>query len=513
MAASAPQLPPVERAKLVRELIARGGLREFMRIFWHAVEQQPFRDNWHLEAICEHLEAVTKGEIKRLLINVPPGTGKSLTCSVFWPAYLWALDPGKRIICASYDQSLVQRQAQLHINLIASESYREAYPHVQLVSKTPALREFSTTRGGFRFSTSPEGKGTGRHGHGAIVDDPMKPQDAIMQRKAAFTKVDTWFDGTLPTRAVDLESFWLMLIMQRIHTDDLSGRCRASGNWTELILPMRQVKRPYWARDPRKEVGELLWPARFPEHKVRDLEITLKAEASAQLQQDPTPMSGGIVEESWTRLEWIEVPKKGTFIQSWDFSSKGLLESHSKVSGQLWCASRDVKYLRELLCGLDDRLAKLPGAFDSRTVAIPERQELFLLIDAVGDHWNYVRSKAEFKNAQRRPHWSRARVKLIELKANGPAIIEDLKREVYGLKGVEPDGSKEERLRVHSDKFETRMVVFPPGKVGDEVREQLIKFPRFSWDDHVDTTTQALDRLASKSERYRENLKRIAGRG
>jgi predicted phage terminase large subunit-like protein len=303
-----------------------------------------------------------------------------------------------------------------------------------------------------------------------------------------------------------------VLIMQRVHTDDLAGRCLASGAWERLILPMRQTKRTQWARDPRKEPGELLWPSRFPETKVRELEVALRAEASAQLQQDPTPLEGGIVSESWTRLEWVEVPKKGTFVQSWDFSSKGTKESHSKVSGQLWCVSRDVKQLRELMCSLDDRLSKLPGAQDSRIIQVPERAELFLLVDRVTGHWNFPRSKAEFLAAQTRPHWKRARVKILEKKANGQAIIDELRSKVQGIIGVDPKDSKEERLRIHSDKFETGMVVFPPGPVGDEVREQLIKFPRFSHDDDVDTCTQALDRLSSRTERYRENLRIIAGR-
>jgi hypothetical protein len=506
-------VPTVDRHAIMRELVARGGLVEYIRLFWSKVEQARYMHNWHVDAVAEHLQAVTAGQIKRLVINVPPGCMKSLSCSVFWPTWQWTLEPTKRIICASYDQSLVTRHAQMHLNLIQDADYQACWPQVRLAPKAPAIRDFSTTRGGFRFSTSIEGKVTGRHGHGALVDDPMKPQDAIMQRKVAFEKVNNWFDGTLQTRAVDPANFWIVLIMQRIHTDDLAGRCLAQEGWERLILPMRQVKRTYWARDPRKEPGELLWPERFPETKVRELEIALRAEASAQLQQDPTPMSGGIIDEVWTRLEWLEVPKKGVFVQSWDFSSKGIAESHSKVAGHLWCVSRDVKMLRELLSPLDDRLAKVPGAQgDARIITIPDRTELFLLVDRVTGHWNFSRSKAEFLAAQKRPQWSRARVKLLERKANGQAVIDECSRTVHGILGVDPKDSKEERLRVHSDKFEARAVVFPPNPLGDEIREQLIKFPRFTWDDDVDCTTQALDRLASKTERYRENLRIIAGR-
>jgi predicted phage terminase large subunit-like protein len=500
-------LPEIfDSGALIRELIDRGGLRAFMRQFWSDCVPQTFSDNWHVGAICEHLEAVTVGELRRLIINVPPGTGKSLTCGVFWPAWLWTLDPTSSIICGSFDQSLLNGQSEKMISVLRSDTFRSAYPWVDLANKTPALREFKTTRGGFRFNTSPEGKGTGRHADGALVDDPMKPQDAILGRKAAFTKVNNWFDGTLQTRIRK----WLVVIMQRVHADDLAGRCLEEG-YTPLILPMRHTKRVMWARDPRTEVGELLWPALFPEEKVRQLELKLRSEASAQLQQDPTPASGGIVEESWTRLEWIEPPTKGTWVQSWDFSQKGTKESHSKVSGQLWCATRELTLVHELLSSLDDRLARVPGAHADRIVRrLPsDRTTMYVLVDWVGGWWNFVTSKAQFTMVQDRPMWKRARAKLIEAKANGVPLIEEMKSRVGGIISVEPDGDKEQRLRAHTEKFELGQIVFPPGRVGDEVREELIKFPRFTHDDHVDTCTQALDRLANKAALFRENLRKV----
>ncbi|MES2384503.1 MAG: hypothetical protein V4593_08135 [Pseudomonadota bacterium] len=491
---------------LIRELVDRGGLHEFVRQFWCV--PQPFVDNWHIGAMCEHLEAVSLGQIKRLVINVPPGHAKSLTVGVFWPSWMWTLDTGTQMLAGSFDQSLLNNQSEKMIEIIQSPDYRAAYPYVQLASKTPALREFKNTDGGFRFNTSPEGKGTGRHVDGLIIDDPLKPQDAILQRKPAFAKVDNWFDGTLQTRVRK----WIVIIMQRLHTDDLAGRCLAEG-YQSLILPARQVKRTMWARDPRTEVGELLWPALFDEERVRSQELKLRNEASAQLQQDPTPATGGIIEEPWTRLEWIELPTKGTWIQSWDFSSKGTAESHSKVSGQLWCVTRDMRLAREYISDLSDRLAKIPGAAqDARIIHLPERAEMYVLVDHVGGHWNFVTSKAQFVMAQGRPNWNRARIKLIEDKANGTPLIEEYKARFVGIKAVEPEGTKEERLRVHSEKFEAGQVIFPPGH-GDEIREQLVKFPRFSWDDHVDTCTQALDRLANRAQRYRENLAKIAAGG
>ncbi len=514
-ALAAPELS-VGDAQLVRALVARKGLHEFMRIFWPEAVPQTFLDNWHLHAMCEHLEAVARGEIKRLVINVPPGHSKSLVCGVFWPAWLWTLKPTTTFLTGSFDQSLLNNQSEKMISIILSELYQQAFPGVKLAKKSPAMREFKNTAGGFRFNTSPEGKGTGRHVDGILIDDPIKPQDAILGRDAAFAKVDSWFDGTLQTRVRE----WIVLIMQRVHSRDLAGRCIDEGYET-LILPARQVKRPMWIRDPRKEPGELLWPELFPEERVAAQELKLRNEASAQLQQDPTPATGGFVEEAWTRLEWIEPPSKGVWAQSWDFSAKGSEESHSKVSGQLWCRTKEVRNLYQYLSSLDERLAKVAGsALDKRIIPVPDKSEHFLLIDWVGGHWNYVQSKAQFTAAQTRPFWPNARKKLVELKANGPAIILEMKEHFHGIIGVEPEGTKEERYKVHTEKWEVSQVVYPPGPrtvekkvylVGaDVVREEHIKFPRYLWDDHVDTSTQALDELANANSRYRENLAKIA---
>jgi phage terminase large subunit-like protein len=498
----------LEYVAVLRELIARGGLHEFIRQFW--LGPMKFVDNWHVSAICEHLEAVTRGDIKRLVICQPPGTMKSLCVGVYWPVWAWTQDDGAaQTLYGSFDQSLLNNQSEKMISIIQSEEFRACYPNVVLRNKTPALREFKTTKGGFRFNSSPEGKGTGRHVDGLVIDDPMKPIDAQMQRKPAFDKVNTWFEGTLQTRVRKS----IVMIMQRLHTDDLAGRCLAEG-YESLILPMRQVKRTMWARDPRTEVGELLWPELFPEERVRNLELKLRHEASAQLGQDPTPATGGIIEEPWCRLEWIDPPTKGTWVQSWDFSAKGSLEAHSKVSGQLWCLTREMKLAREYISDLNDRLAKVPGASaDHRIIHLPDRAEMYVLVDRVAGHWNFVQSKAQFVMAQARPMWSKAKIKLIENKANGIPLIEEFKSKFVGIKEIEPEGTKEERLRVHSEKFEAAQIIFPPGKVGDEVREQLVKFPRFTWDDDVDTCTQALDRLANRHARYREQLRKIAANG
>lgn len=498
---------------IVRELVDRGGLHEFIRQFWDTFVPSPFVDNWHVGAVCDYLEAVTLGQIKNLVINIPPSTSKTSIVSIAWPAWYWTLKPEAKFLVASFDHDLTLQSADLMMSILRSEKWGSAYPYVTLGGKTPARHMVRNTVGGFRFSTTPKGKATGRHVNVAIIDDPLKPDDVISGQKSALEAAQRWFDGTLPTRAVDPRTFARVLIMQRLHTDDLAGSCLSRG-YESLILPMRQTRRTLWARDPRKE-GELLWPERYPETKVRELEIELGREASAQLQQDPTPGTGGFIEEPWTRLEYIEPPKPGpgvSWCQSWDFSSKGTKESHSKVSGQLWCRckGKDLGSVYEWLSTLEDRLKKIPGAAtDRRVLRLPANETYFVLVDKVGGHWNFVASKAQFVTAQARPLWALGRVKLIELKANGPALVEEMKARFAGIKGIEPAGSKEERLMIHTPLFEAGQVVYPPGK-GDQIREEHVKFPRFTWDDDVDTTTQALDRLTSSKLLYRENLAKIA---
>ena len=514
MALHLPEVPDIsnpeiiDEAPIVRELIARRGLSEFVRRFWHCVEPGQYLENWHHAAIYEHLEAVTAGELQKLAMCVPPGTGKSLSVGVFWPAWFWAIDPTISALFGSFDQSLLGIQSEKLTSILQDPLYRACYPHVELKRNKPGTKEFYLTAGGYRFNTSPEGKGTGRHVSGGVIDDPMKPQDAILAREAAFRKINTWFNGTVQTRVKE----WMVLIMQRVHTLDLAGLCKEDG-YTMLEIPMRQVKHTMWARDPRKEVGELLWPSnpRYTEAKIKELEKKLGNEASAQLQQDPTPATGGFVEEPWTRLEYIEPPAKGVFIQSWDFSTKGTLESHSKVAGELWCRTRHLGHVYQYISTLEERVGKLvAGASKDRVVIkLPQGVEYYVLVDAVGGHWNFSQSCAQFTMAQARPLWNKAFVKLIEEKANGPAIIERMSQQFAGIKGIIPKGSKEERLHRHTDRWDGGLIVYPPLPLGDKIREEHVKFPRFTHDDHVDTTTQALDKLAGSNQAYHEMLRKI----
>lgn len=298
------QSSKAEQIAWMRQLCADPeiGLRVFVEQSWKQVEPEtPYRDNWHIHCICEHLQAVTRGEIENLLINIPPGCMKSILTSVMWPAWEWGPtgQPHLRYLCGSYDQALSTRDNLRTRWLIESRWYQDHWPHVQLHPDQNEKTRYNLTGGGWRIGTSVGGRGTGEHPHRKIVDDPhnVKQAESDVERQQALD----WQDGTLATRGKALKAR-TVIIMQRLHERDSSGHVMGKSNfkdkWVHLCLPMRYEKehaKPMWGgwSDPRKEDGELLWPSLFDEQAVSELEEDMGPMRSAgQLQQRPAPAEG-----------------------------------------------------------------------------------------------------------------------------------------------------------------------------------------------------------------------------
>lgn len=485
----------IDDSALTRELCSPGrdGLREFVRTFWHVVDPgSTFRDEWFIGSICDHLEAISAREIKRLVINVPPGTGKSSIVSVLWPAWHWTFDPVHRWMSASYDDTLVYRDAFRMIRVVTSPEYRAAWPELDFDGKKIKVKDFRNQQGGGRFSTSVGAKGTGNHAHTQFVDDPIKAKDARNAKVHEASRV--WWNETMANRiAGQAEDFARLVIMQRLAENDLAGVCLEQG-YEHLCLPMRYVPAAWWDRgssipknDPRTEPGELLSRKYTPEAlDIAEKELGSPQAVEAQNQQNPIPEKGGIIEKDWlTRRIWtweqLGKLEKLKWFQSWDFGFKGENSGHSRVHGALWAA--DFK------------------------------GNAFLIDEIEPKHINYVDSKIAFKKAQSRPNWSRAKMKLVEDKANGPAIMVDLKGDVSGMHPVEPDGSKEERLIRHSDAIQAGCVWMPPNTAMVSVNafiHEIVSFPAGAYDDRVDTTTQALDHCFSgRQKKVKDQMRRI----
>jgi len=278
---------------------ARDNLASFVRQAWPVLEPGPLCWNWHIEHICAHLEAVTDGRIKRLLINIPPGHMKSLIVSVFWPTWTWLRQPEWRMLCGSYAQVLALRDADRCRDLICSEWYQNTFrPSWTLDSKQNAKGHFRNTATGSRVAFSVGGRVTGLRGNCVLIDDPLNAMDAHSTAKR--TRANVWLDEAVTTRLNDPRTGAIVIIMQRLHHQDTAGHVIEQGGYEHLCLPSRfDPERAYrtsigWS-DPRKEAGELLFPEMYTEETLLDAELRLGPLAFAgQHQQIPTPASGNL---------------------------------------------------------------------------------------------------------------------------------------------------------------------------------------------------------------------------
>jgi predicted phage terminase large subunit-like protein len=471
------QLALTDDPRIDVEAVRRGGLRAFVKLAWHVVESSPYVHGPHIEQICAHLEAVSRGQIRRLVINVPPGCSKSLVTSVFWPAWDWLQRPERKWMFATFDADLARRDALRCRELVTSSWFQERWgDRVQVYDGDERQRTmgvYYTTAQGMRFSSSVEGRATGWHAHIQVVDDPTKPQDVRAGGNAAreaLQRTWDWWTGTMSSRKADPNDFSRVVIMQRLHEDDLAGRCMREGGWTVLRLPMRYEAAERCVTpvggDWREHEGELLNPARFDEAAVAQTEREMGSQvASAQLQQRPAPAKGLIFERDWLSREWTELPGHAQFIQSWDCTFKDL-DTSDYVVGQVWAVAAGGYYL----------------------------------VDRVRARMNFPATCQAIKDMTAK--WPRAAAKLVEDKANGSAVIATLQREVSGLIPINPEGGKQARANAVSPLFEARNVYVPTLAKAPwvaEWREEMATFPMGRHDDDVDATTQALTYLHAKN--------------
>lgn len=311
-----------------RELASRS-LAEFVKLAWPVLEPgQKYIHGWHIDAICEHLEAVTAGDITRLLINVPPGTMKSLLTNVFWPAWEWGPKgtPQTRIIGASHEQGLAIRDNLKMRRLVESEWYQTRWP-TNLTSDQNAKTNFENGSTGFRAACAVASM-TGRRGDRVIWDDPHSVEAAISD--AHRTTALRVFQETLQTRLNNPDQSAIIIVMQRLHEDDVAGHIIQNElPYEKLILPMeyeleRHCTTSIGFSDPRKEEGELLFPDRFPPNVVDEYKQSMGSYGYAgQMQQRPAPRSGGFF--AWEKLEIVRaLPKIKKAVRAWDKAgSKG----------------------------------------------------------------------------------------------------------------------------------------------------------------------------------------------
>src|SRR5271163_2388135 len=276
------------------------------RCFQELNPQTELAVNWHLEVIAAKLAAVRQGKIRRLVINLSPRHLKSLMASIAFPAWCLGLDPTAQILCVSYGQDLADKLARDCRSIMTSPWYRQIF-RTRLAPHRQAVQEFITTRQGYRLATSTGGVLTGRGADIILIDDPLKPEEALSeaQRQAA----NDWFVHTLYSRLNDKRSGAIVIIMQRLHEDDLVGHVLALKPWEVLSFPaiaeadeVHRIETIWGPRCSTRRRGEALHPDREPLETLEHIRRTIgEYNFAGQYQQSPAPLGGGMVKAEWSR--------------------------------------------------------------------------------------------------------------------------------------------------------------------------------------------------------------------
>ena len=424
-----------------------------------------FSPNWHIELIAAKLEQVARGKIRRLIINLPPRNLKSIAASVAFPAWLMGHNPSTHIIAASYGQDLATKFARDTRAIMSTDWYGRMFD--ARLSGQRAADDFATIQGGTRMATSVGGTLTGRGADVIIIDDAMKPEDAMSE--VLRKKANDWFDSTLLSRLNNKETGAIVIIMQRLHQDDLVGHVLELDEWDVLSFPaiaeedeVHVIENAFGRRIVKRSIGEALHPERESVTRLQALKQSMgEYHFASQYQQNPIPRGGAMVKREW--LQWYvpgdQPARYDRVLQSWDTANKS-----SELNDYSVCTTWGVR-----------------GKFYYLLHVLRRRMDYPLLRRTVIEHSR---------------HWKADSV-VIEDKASGTQLIQDLQADLgnYYIRPYEPPTGMDKIMRLHAQTlaFENAQVFLPTAAPWlDEYVEELTGFPGTKFDDQVDSTTQAL---------------------
>lgn len=463
-------------------------LSDFVRESWEVLEPSTeLLWNWHIDAMCLHIQETLldwykhkqdpsyKQRIQNLLINVPPGSLKSRVVSVCTPAWMWTVCPSWRAIFLSANPRVALRDSVYCRDVIESDWYQKRFsPAWSLRDDNNSKTSFWNSKGGTRSAFGFNSRITGDRGDCLFWDDPHDAQE-VNSDLIRQGVIDRW-DSAIRNRVNDLNSSVRIGIMQRLHTDDLSGHIIKQGRWDHLCIPQEFEAAALptalgWV-DPRKEPGELMFPIRFSLEILQQEKKALGSYGYAgQHQQHPSPMDGGLFKRSWWKFCKKEPDNFDLLIQSWDCAFKDTSTS-DYVVGQVW------------------------GRKDAD----------FYLIDQVRDKMDITATLNAVRSLSAK--YPSCSAKLVEDKANGPAVISLLNREIPGLIPIEPEGGKLVRAVAIAPYVEAGNTWLPDPILKSWIHdyiEEFSVFPQGSNDDQVDATTQAINWLQSGVSYWGEN--------
>jgi predicted phage terminase large subunit-like protein len=448
--------------------ILRNDFRSFIeRSFYELNPQSDFIAGQYIDLMASWLEKCRTGQTRRLILNLPPRTLKSHAASVALPAWILGHDPSKQIICASYGQDLADKHARDCRTLIASPFYRNLFPRTILSPDKQSVNDFMTTKNGFRMSTSVGGVLTGRGADVIILDDILKPEDALSEarRKAA----NEWYFNTLLSRLNSKATGVIILVMQRLHQADLVGEVLEREHWDVLALPALaieperyELETPFGCQSYVRNPGEALHPERDTAATYAQIRETIGTyDFLSQYQQRPGTKDGGVVNGEWIRYYQPSAlpPDIHYKFQSWDTAGKsGELNDYSV------CTTWGVRF------------------------------DKFYLLDVCRARLSYP----ELKKAVLRLRKQHSPFKIIiEDKGSGISLIQDLKSEyIWEIEAYSPNPGMDKMVRFSSQsiKFERGQVYLPSEAPWlDAYVRELTGFPASKFDDQVDSTSQALE--------------------
>lgn len=438
----------------------------FEKCFATLEPQIAFQDAWYIHAVAEALRKVSCGETTRLIVNIPPRSGKSMLVTVAYTAWLLGTEPWKRIICVSYSESLAKSHARAFRTIVGSTWFRQAFPAFKIARNGDRSIETITTQHGYRYAVSISGPVLGRGADLIIADDAMSPMAAfsdLVRRRETIL-----WDTAHRTRLNNKSKGAIISVSQRLHEDDLVGHVMQSGDWSVLAIPaIAPAAKSYHIGPGRADLyhraeDEVLLPEREPREVLDEMRAAIGSmNFSAQYMQNPLPPGGNVIKRDWLKYFEEEPAEFDRLVASWDTAST-LGENSSYSVGTLWGAVGNDFYL----------LALVRGRWEA-----PElRQKI-------------IRREREWQ-----PDHS-----IIEDTELGRSLVQDLRLAGFTRPRVKRcRHGKEARLLMQSARFEAGQVHLPAQAPWlEQYESELLGFPYARNDDQVDSTSQALDYLTS----------------
>jgi predicted phage terminase large subunit-like protein len=463
------RLSPAARRRYLDSVLADDFSAFVMKVFETVSPGDEFRPNWHIDGMTYAAELVIDGKIKRLITTVPPRHLKSIIFSVALPAFLLGQDSTKRIICVSYSNELAIKHAIDFRAVMSSDWYRRVFPKTKVSREKDTQYETMTTARGYRYATSLGGTLTGRGADVIVLDDPQKPEEALSE--AHRNSAGQWFDTTLLSRLDSKSEGAVVMVMQRLHEDDLAGRLLGKGGWEHLKIAAIAEKDEVVAVGPRRLhqriAGAVIDPRR---ESLEDLERLKQSMGelffSSQYMQEPIPLAGNLIKAEWFKHYDTAPTPSGNDL---------------------------------LVISIDTAMKGAPSAdYSVVTVWLARGEQAYLL-----DLW---RERVDYPELRRAVHRLKEKyptaVVLIEDKGSGTSLIQDLRSENKSPIPINPEGDKVTRLAAVSVQFESGAIWFPKGAPWlSALKAELLGFPNVRYDDQVDSVSQAL----SWSKQHRQN--------